>query len=178
MVSILRPYVASYSSYHIHKLWCPHLVMAFPISFYDRVVKRKKTKQKIICDYHLDGELQLTVHFRHQKIMGQSLPHLHDPHNGSIDLVLTILKDSFCGAGLLLHLSKRGELKIIFRSLKDNLEKYGESKHTVSFIWIWFILILNSLCLKSSLQENLSPSSTSLLFGILVRTRALPHASD
>lgn len=110
--------------------------------------------------------------------MGQSLPHLHDPHNGSIDLVLTILKDSFCGAGLLLHLSKRGELKIIFRSLKDNLEKYGESKHTVSFIWIWFILILNSLCLKSSLQENLSPSSTSLLFGILVRTRALPHASD
>lgn len=49
---------------------------------------------------------------------------------------------------------------------------------TVSFIWIWFILILKSLCLKSSLQENLSPSSTSLLFGILVRTRAFPQASD
>lgn len=80
-----------------------------------------KTKQKISRDYHLDGELQLTVHFRHQKIMGQSLPHLHDPHNGSINLVLTILKDPFCGAGLLLHLSKRSKLKIIFRSLKNNL---------------------------------------------------------
>ena len=52
------------------------------------------------------------------------------------------------------------------------------NKCTVSFIWIWFILILKSLCLKSSLQENLSPSSTSLLFGILVSTRAFPQASD
>lgn len=49
---------------------------------------------------------------------------------------------------------------------------------TVSFIWIWLILILKSLCLKSSLHENLSPSSTSLLFGVLVRTRAFPQASD
>lgn len=53
-----------------------------------------------------------------------------------------------------------------------------DNSFTVSFIWIWFILILKSLCLKSSLQENLSPSSTSLLFGILVRTRAFPQASD
>ena len=32
---------------------------------------------------------------------------------------------------------------------------------TVSFIWIWLILILHSLCLKESLNVNLSPSSTS-----------------
>lgn len=36
--------------------------------------------------------------------MAQSLPHLHYPHDSGIDLVLTILKDPFCGAGLLLHL--------------------------------------------------------------------------
>lgn len=56
---------------------------------------------------HLDRELELVVHFRHQKIMAQSLPHLHDSHDGGVDLILAILKDSFCGAGLLLHL--RGE---------------------------------------------------------------------
>lgn len=36
--------------------------------------------------------------------MAQSLPHLHDPHNSSVNLVLTVLKDSLRGAGLLLHL--------------------------------------------------------------------------
>lgn len=60
---------------------------------------------------HLDGELELVVHLRHQKIMAQSLPHLHDPHNGSIDLILTILKDPFGGAGLLLHLREHDWLK-------------------------------------------------------------------
>lgn len=56
------------------------------------------------CSNHLDREFELVVHFRHQEIMAQSLPHLHDPHDGSINLILTILKDPFCGTGLLLHL--------------------------------------------------------------------------
>lgn len=56
------------------------------------------------CVNHLDGEFELVVHFRHQEVMAQSLPHLHDPHDGSINLILTILKDPFCGADLLLHL--------------------------------------------------------------------------
>lgn len=60
---------------------------------------------------HLDRELELVVHLRHQKIMAQSLPHLHDPHNGSIDLILTILKDPFRGASLLLHLEENNWLK-------------------------------------------------------------------
>lgn len=59
------------------------------------------------CAHHLDGELELVVHFRHQEIMAQSLPHLHDPHNGSVNLILTILKDPLCGAGLLLHLGEK-----------------------------------------------------------------------
>lgn len=62
--------------------------------------------------------------------------------------------------------------------LKGLEARIQDKSHTVSFIWIWFILILKSLCLKSSLHENLSPSSTSLLFGILVSTRAFPQASD
>lgn len=36
--------------------------------------------------------------------MAQSLPHLHDPHDGGVDLILAILKHPLCGAGLLLHL--------------------------------------------------------------------------
>lgn len=60
---------------------------------------------------------------------------------------------------------------------RNSKETQGQIQ-TVSFIWIWFILILKSLCLKSLLHENLSPSSTSLLFGILVSTRAFPQASD
>lgn len=112
--------------------------------------------------------------------MAQSLSHLHDPHNGSIDLILSILEDPFCSAGLLLHLY--GGISFNYYPTLWQGHKMGkyESHHsiTVSFIWIWFILIRKSLCLNSSLQENLSPSSTSLLFGILVRTRAFPHASD
>lgn len=53
---------------------------------------------------YLDRELELVIHFRHQEIMAQSLPHLHDPYDGGINLILTILKDPFRGAGLLLHL--------------------------------------------------------------------------
>lgn len=45
--------------------------------------------------------------------MAQSLPHLHDSYDGGINLILTVLKDSFCGAGLLLHLKKKKEDKII-----------------------------------------------------------------
>lgn len=43
--------------------------------------------------------------------MAQSLPHLHDPHNSSVNLVLTVLKDSLRGAGLLLHLEPITALK-------------------------------------------------------------------
>lgn len=60
---------------------------------------------------HLDRELELVVDLRHQEIMAQSLPHLHDPHDGSINLILTILKDPFGGAGLLLHLHENNWLK-------------------------------------------------------------------
>lgn len=67
---------------------------------------------------HLDWELELVVHFRHQQIMAQSLPHLHDPHDGSINLILTVLKDPFCGTGLLLHLGENDELKHFTNNLK------------------------------------------------------------
>lgn len=70
------------------------------------------------CDNHLDGELELVVHFGHQEIMAQSLPHLHDSHNGSINLILTVLKDPFCGAGLLLHLREKQSVKINPQYLK------------------------------------------------------------
>ena len=50
--------------------------------------------------------------------------------------------------------------------LKERKKKWKERGIvgilTVSFIWIWLILILNNLCLKSSLNTNLSPSTTSL----------------
>ena len=131
----------------------------------------------------------MVVDLRHQQIMGQGLAHLHNPNNGGIDLVLTILVDSFSGASLLLHLREGAGGGGTQRN-HDNLSStrwvtmrmrasapLGQG-YTVSFIWIWLILILKSLCLKSSLHENLSPSSMSLLFGTLVRTRALPQASD
>lgn len=65
-------------------------------------VKQNKIKTKS----YLDRKLELVVNLRHQEIMAQSLPHFHDPHNGSIDLVLTILKDPFRCARLLLHLGQ------------------------------------------------------------------------
>lgn len=55
---------------------------------------------------HLDWEFQLIIHLRDQQVVAQSLPHLHNPHNGRIYLVLPVLEDTFSGAGLLLHLQK------------------------------------------------------------------------
>lgn len=57
-------------------------------------------------------------------------------------------------------------------------ERKQKGNSTVSFIWIWLILMRNSLCLKSLLKLNRSPSSTSLPRGFLLRTRAFPHARD
>ena len=70
------------------------------------------------CANHLDGEFELVVHFGHQEIMAQSLPHLHDPYNGSIDLILTILKDPLCGTSLLFHLGEKKQVKISHQKLK------------------------------------------------------------
>lgn len=55
----------------------------------------------------LDRKLELVVNLRHQQIVAQSFPHLHDPDDGGVDLILAILKDSLRGAGLLLHLREK-----------------------------------------------------------------------
>lgn len=62
-----------------------------------------KKHSRVSCS-HLDWEFELVVHLRHQKIMAESLPHLHDSNDGSVDLVLTVLEYSLCSAGLLFHL--------------------------------------------------------------------------
>lgn len=74
------------------------------ISRLPSAVNTEQIKQKKDCSNHLDRKLELVVHFRHQKIMTQRLSHLHNPHDGSINLILAILKDPFCCASLLLHL--------------------------------------------------------------------------
>ena len=48
----------------------------------------------------------------------------------------------------------------------------------VSFVWIWLILNLKSLCRKSALNSKLSVLLMSLPGGCFFRTRVLPHASD
>lgn len=53
---------------------------------------------------HLDRELQLVVELRHQQVVAEGLPHLHDAHHSCIDLVLPVLEDTLRGAHLLLHL--------------------------------------------------------------------------
>lgn len=74
----------------------------------------------------------------------------------------------------------------VYPGLEMNRKKQprlrSEQRHaacfTVSFIWIWLILMRNSLCLKSLLKLKRSPSSTSFPRGFLLRTRALPQARD
>ena len=48
----------------------------------------------------LDWKFELVIKFSEKQVMTQGLPHLHDPDNGSIDLVLSVLEDSFL-SGLL-----------------------------------------------------------------------------
>lgn len=53
-----------------------------------------------------------------------------------------------------------------------------EQLPTVSFNWIWLILILNNLLVNSPWKEKMSAFSTSRPLGTFWRTLALPQASD
>lgn len=103
---------------------------------------------------HLDGELELVVHLRHQKIMAQNLPHLHHPHNGSINLVLTILKDPFCGAGLLFHLGEKARVSL--KSPGPWKWRHFYKAITVPFLssgsglfWSWKACVWNRRCKRT-----------------------------
>lgn len=69
--------------------------------------KLKNENRKFITG-DLDREFQLVVELWHQQVMTEGFPHLHDAHHSCIDLVLPVLKHTFCGADLLLYL--RGKL--------------------------------------------------------------------
>lgn len=69
--------------------------------------KVKKNQNELFIGGDLDGEFQLVVKLRHQQVMTEGLPHLHDAHHSCIDLVLPVLKDTFRGADLLLHLRQK-----------------------------------------------------------------------
>ena len=51
--------------------------------------------------FYLDGELELVVELGQQQVVAQRLPHLHDPHDGGVDLVLAVLEHSLLGRLLL-----------------------------------------------------------------------------
>lgn len=55
--------------------------------------------------HRLHRESQLVVELRDEEVVRERLPHLHYPHHGSVDLVLTVLED------LLLRLAMLGFLK-------------------------------------------------------------------
>lgn len=110
---------------------------------------------------HLHWELELVVHFGHQKIMAQSLPHLHDPHNSSINLILTVLKDPLCGAGLLLHLEQierfKKKKKITNNSQiqggKESSNQYKPSLSSGSgLFWSWRACVWSHCCTKTCLR--------------------------
>ena len=56
---------------------------------------------------HLDWELELIVQLGDEQVVAQRLPHLHDPDDGGVDLVLPVLEHALRGADLLLHLRER-----------------------------------------------------------------------
>lgn len=56
---------------------------------------------------YLDRELELIVQLGDEQVVAQRLPHLHDPDDGSVDLVLPVLEHALRGADLLLHLRER-----------------------------------------------------------------------
>lgn len=49
---------------------------------------------------HLHLELELFKQLRNEEIVSQLLSHLHDSYDGSVDLILSILEDSFLTGGL------------------------------------------------------------------------------
>ena len=54
--------------------------------------------------YYLNWELELIVKFRYELVVCQRLSHLHNSDDGCVDLILAILKDSFCCVDILLLL--------------------------------------------------------------------------
>lgn len=68
-----------------------------------KLINLKKPQNRLNLD-HLDRELQLVVELRYQQVVTEGLPHLHDAHHCCIDLILSVLKHTLCGAHLLLYL--------------------------------------------------------------------------
>lgn len=56
---------------------------------------------------YLHWELQLVVQLRNQKIVAESLSHLHGSDDGSIDLVLPVLEYPLCGTDLFFNLCRK-----------------------------------------------------------------------
>lgn len=59
---------------------------------------------KLIMILYLDWEQQLVEYLADEQIVTQCFSHLHDSYNSSIDLILTILVNSFFRCLLLLVL--------------------------------------------------------------------------
>lgn len=63
----------------------------------------------------LDGELELVVELWDEQVVWEGLAHLHDAHDGGVDLVLSVLEHALLRRLLLLALPK-SIIKLGFRS--------------------------------------------------------------
>ena len=61
-------------------------------------------KKKSVEDAHFDRELELFVELGYEHVVTERLPHLHDPHDGGVDLVLPVLEHLLCRTRVLLGL--------------------------------------------------------------------------
>ena len=59
------------------------------VSFH--VIAIDKALDPLLQVGRFDGEFQLLVELRDQQVVRQRLPHLHNSHDRSVDLVLTVL---------------------------------------------------------------------------------------
>lgn len=53
---------------------------------------------------HLDWELELFVQLCYEHVVAECLPHLHDAHNGCVNLILAVLEDALRRTRILLLL--------------------------------------------------------------------------
>ena len=91
----------------------------------------------------LDGELELVVELGQQQVVAQSLPHLHDPHDGGVDLVLAVLEHPLLGRLLLV-------IRLFQLNLRTKHVKFYKLFRIIR-CFTWLIFILNRALVKSLL---------------------------
>ena len=84
---------------------------------------------------HLDGELELVVELADEQVVAERLPHLHDAHDGGVDLVLPVVEHALRRRHVLLRLRRQKHKRELFSATQFQSESLVSKRVAISNRW-------------------------------------------